>query len=215
MNCHQIIDCSRQTFCDNIVIIGNSSSGSGSAISIGVNHASFQHPDHNNVILIGNSAGSTGGMQEANTIALGAFAAHGGQNTNAIAIGYFAATNGPQGHDSIAIGRSAQNQGGGIRSISIGPQANTSPGEESIAIGYDSQADGSGSIAIGKSADANYNHSIVINATGGLIGATGPSSLFIAPIRTAANANILYYNTSTSEITYNPPTAVPCNVYSL
>ena len=56
MSCNLITDVSSITFCENIVIEGSSTSGSGSAIAIGSNIPTYTHPANNNVIAIGNSA---------------------------------------------------------------------------------------------------------------------------------------------------------------
>jgi hypothetical protein len=96
-----------------------------------------------------------------------------------VAIGKFAG-GGYQGVNSVAIGNKAGNSYQGINSIAIGANA-----------GYTSQA----------------NNSIILNATGANLNQTTANTFTVAPIRndTSNIANVLYYNTTSKEITYAPP----------
>jgi len=163
-------------------------------------------------VAVGAFAGMTG--QGANAVAIGYQAAQGYQGTNSVAIGYQAGFTG-QNANSVAIGYQAGYTGQGTGSIAIGYQAGfqDATGPNSIAIG--TQAGqyglGSNSIAIGNLAGptgAAYNNTIVLNASGtGLSPNTG-SAFYVAPIRNAVEtqmadvSSVLFYNTTTSEITY-------------
>jgi len=74
-----------------------------------------------------------------------------------------------------------------------------------VRVGTDAGAvnQGTNSIAIGaQAAPLNQpNHSIVINATGNTVNAVQANSLYIAPIRAANGTNVLFYDTTTKEIT--------------
>ena len=62
---------------------------------------------------------------------------------------------------------------------------------------------GDNAIAIGDNAAPlnQPSHSTVINATGAPLDALAPSSLYIAPIRSANGTNVLFYNSTTKEVT--------------
>ena len=73
----------------------------------------------------------------------------------------------------------------------------------SIAIGTYAYSNGIQSIGIGSYAYANTGNSIVLNATGGVLSSVN-SGFFVKPIRTDAyNTNIIFYNSSSGELTYN------------
>ena len=106
-----------------------------------------------------------------------------------------------QGTAAVAIGRQAGGQFQGNAAVAIGREA-----------GYESQ--GANSIAIGSFAgqSAQGNNSIILNATGANLNQTTANTFTVAPIRastlnnySADTGNVLYYNTSTHEITAAPP----------
>lgn len=117
---------------------------------------------------------------------------------------------GASGPITIALGKNSAQTVQGTASIAIGEEAaGNLQGSQAIAIGKSSAliSQGNNAIAIGAYAGANNQaaNSIVINATGSALENTTASSLKIAPIRSAAaSAYSLYYDTSTSEITYGP-----------
>jgi hypothetical protein len=87
--------------------------------------------------------------------------------------------------------------------------ANGSQGANAVAVGYQAgnQNQGAQSIAIGTNAGATSQaaNTIILNATGSAVNgvAAQTNSFYVAPIRTAtATSNVLYYNTTTKEITY-------------
>ena len=106
-----------------------------------------------------------------------------------------------QGTAAVAIGYQAGGQFQGNAAVAIGREA-----------GYESQ--GANSIAIGSFAgqSAQGNNSIILNATGANLNQTTANTFTVAPIRastlnnySADTGNVLYYNTSTHEITAAPP----------
>ena len=167
MSCNNITDVSSITFCENIIIEGGGTSGSGSAIAIGSNIPAYTHPANNNIIAIGNSAlgAATIGDISDNHIAIGAFAGHNGQSPGAIAIGYFASHSTGQAQNAIAIGNfcaATTTAGGGEAAISIGYIANdggapiAGPGDHAIGLGVDTHAHGTHSICIGRRAISDF-----------------------------------------------------------
>jgi len=215
MSCNNITDVSSITFCENIVIEGSSTSGSGSAIAIGSNIPTYTHPANNNVIAIGNSAlgAATIGDISDNHIAIGAFAGNNGQSQGAIAIGYFASHSTGQAQNAIAIGNfcaATTTAGGGEAAISIGYIANdggapiAGPGDHAIGLGVDTHAHGTHSICIGRRSISDFSRCIVINAQStGPLEAPQADTLTIKPIRQDICGNILYYDNDSGEITWD------------
>ena len=167
--------------------------------------------------LAGNNAQSTFG------IAIGRNAGSNIQGTDSIAIGRFAA-NSSQGANSIAIGPSAGTVSQGAQAIAIGHAAGAnSQSNWAVAIGYNSAtlgAQGVGAVTIGSYAGSldpgDYsigigyfagrniigNNSILLNATGANLDIAAANSFVVKPIRNASAGNILYYDQSSGEITY-------------
>ena len=151
-------------------------------------------------------------------IAIGGGAGNSAQGTGSVAIGYQAGFTG-QNPYTVAIGYQAGFTGHGTGSIAIGYQAGyaDAPGPNSIAIG--TQAGqyglGSNSIAIGNLAGptgVGYNNNIILNANGSALNPNTGSALYVAPVRNTLSSNTysldvsntLFYNPTTSEITYAP-----------
>ena len=214
-----------------IISLGANSSNSGNvfAIAIGANAGAITQ--RINAVAMGAFAG--GNNQGGNSVAIGRAAGFYNQNSNAVAIGYLAgnssqgdgsiaigraAGNSSQASNCIAIGRSAGNLMQGIQAIAIGQNAgNNSQGNQSLAIGAyaGNNNQGANSVAIGSYAGnpVMVANAVCINGTSADLGAPN-SGFFIAPIRNdnANVANVLYYNTSTAEVTYAP--AANVNPYS-
>jgi hypothetical protein len=209
-----------------IISLGANSSNSGNvfAIAIGANAGAITQ--RVNAVAIGAFAG--GNNQLGNSVAIGRAAGFYNQSANAVAIGFLAgnsyqsegaiaigraAGNSNQASNCIAIGRSAGNLTQGIQAIAIGQNAgNNSQGNQSLAIGAyaGNNNQGANSVAIGSYAGnpLMVANSICINGTAADLSAPN-SGFFIAPIRNdnANAANVLYYNTSTKEVTYAPSSA--------
>lgn len=129
-------------------------------------------------VAIGRYAGDI--TQGANAVAIGNSAGYTGQVAGAVAIGWQTGET-TQGNSAVAIGNSAGRTSQGASAVAIGLYA-----------GYTDQA-------------AN---TIILNASGSAVNGVfaQTDSFYVAPIRTDATpANILYYNTSTKEVTYGTP----------
>jgi hypothetical protein len=148
-------------------------------------------------IAIGNNAGNNG--QLINGVAIGALAGHSDQGNNSVAIGTFAGET-TQGGSAIALGNSAGRDNQGANSIAIGVSAGAGT----------TSGLGTNSIAIGTNAGlvSQVSNSICLNASGSPI-SPAQAGCFINPIRAGAGggtfspalpANVLYYDTATSEI---------------
>ena len=142
-------------------------------------------------------------------ISIGQYAGSSGQGAFAVAIG---GTSGQtnQGANAVAIGNSAGADGQGTGAVGIGIEAGfTEQGSYAVAIGSGAgeTIQGANAIAIGYGAGNSQQpaNTIILNATGSNINgvASQTNSFYVAPIRTDATpGNILYYNTSTNEVTY-------------
>lgn len=78
---------------------------------------------------------------------------------------------------------------GGPTTLALGEFAGTSQGAYAIALGA----------AAGKTTQAA--NSIILNASGVELNA-GTASLYVSPVRSSTSTQVLYYNTSTKEVTY-------------
>jgi hypothetical protein len=117
---------------------------------------------------------------------------------NGVALGYYAGIS-AQRDGAIAIGPNAGQTNQGLEAIAIGPFAgNENQGSRAIAIGA------------GAGFNSQFENSIVINATNFVV--DGPQSgLYIAPIRNVEGNRILFYDSSTKEITHGNPNAFTFN----
>jgi hypothetical protein len=135
-------------------------------------------------------------------VAFGQLAGNSSQGGYAVAIGYGAGQT-TQGSTAIAIGSGAGNSTQGFASIGIG-----------YAAGYLQQ--GQYAVAIGSQAGYIYqaNNSIILNATGAALDQTTANTFTVAPIRNdvANTGQVVFYNTSSKEITYGNTISVGGNV---
>jgi hypothetical protein len=132
--------------------------------------------------------------------------------TGTVTIGANAGTS-PRGSGSVAIGSQAGQARQGGQAIAIGQSAGISTQSVSaVAIGYLAGAYGQGinAIAIGNNAGLNFqsSYSIALNATGFPLSPAKPG-LFITPIDQDTTAPLMmYYNSSTSEVTWGELTRI-------
>ena len=214
--------------CNSIAIGANAGFSGEKFGAIGIGSGAGFNNQGTNAIAIGFGAGNSN--QGTNSIAIGSNAGLNNQGTNAIAIGNSAGvtaqkSNGVaignnsgfnnQGTDSIAIGNSAGNIRQGSNSIAFGLNAGGfDQSNNAIAIGTlaGQNNQGANSIAIGNNAGSTNQspNSIVLNASGTGINPS-TQSLYVAPIRELSGTNILYYNTTSKEITYS----IPQNPFSI
>jgi hypothetical protein len=144
------------------------------------------------------------------SVAIGHFSAFVNQGGLSVAAGNFAGFD-TQGSGSVAIGSGAGSNTQSPTAVAVGFNAgNDTQGQNAVAIGTQAGfiSQGTNSIAIGFNAGLSNQHirSIILNATGSTLNSNGTDRFFVAPIRNAASVNTLYYNTSTSEITYDSST---------
>jgi hypothetical protein len=140
----------------------------------------------------------------ASTIALGLNSNSAGQG---VSIGYATGGINP-GDDAIAIGDGAGGNNQGSQGIAIGVVAGRIyQGTNAVSLGtyagYDHQ--GTDAIAIGFGAGTlnQPNNSIIINATGANYNGSDANAFYVKPIRNNNTSNLLFYNNSTGEITYD------------
>jgi hypothetical protein len=158
------------------------------------------------------------GSQGDNSVAIGTQAGQVQQGQFAVAIGDNAGNN-AQGTDAVAIGASAglNTQGAGAVAFGQGT-GETSQGVDAVALGKAAGQvnQGINSIAIGRSAGLTdqANNSIILNATGAALDQTTANTFTVAPIRNdVANvAEILFYNTTSKEVTYGNVISVAGNI---
>jgi len=157
-----------------------------------------------NIIALGNGAGISQGTW---SVAVGYQAGTSNQGNYATAIGPYAGRYN-QGDYTTALGQAAGLQSQGTGAISIGQAGYESQGQYAIAIGSGAgdTMQGNNAIAIGYQAGGDHQtaNSIILNASGAPLETIGVAGLFINPVRNSltSNANIVFFNTSTKELTY-------------
>jgi hypothetical protein len=161
--------------------------------------------DFGNTIAIGYNSATV--SQGGGAVAIGSTAGNISQGIGAVAVGEAAGTS-SQGTEGIAIGKTAGEQSQGAYSIAIGSAAAYYQQRTgAIAIGTSAGAlqQGNHAIAIGTGAGSALqgNNSIILNATGSALEQTTDNTFTVKPIRNASGSNVLYYNATTGEITYD------------
>jgi hypothetical protein len=140
-----------------------------------------------------------------NSVAIGAYSGYTDQKSNSIAIGAYSGYQDKRPY-TISIGVESGKQTQRIGSISIGSFAGqTNQSNYAISLGYEAgqTTQGSYAIAIGTQAGqiGQPANSIILNASGSALNGSA-AGLFVDPIRSVSNANVLTYDTATKEITY-------------
>ena len=168
--------------------------------------------------LISATGNITGGNISTSVITLTNGAVIKDTASDAVAFGQ-GAGNSSQGGYAVAIGYSAGQTTQGLTAIAIGSGAgNSSQGFASIGIGYSAGylQQGQYAVAIGSQAGYIYqaNNSIILNATGAALDQTTANTFTVAPIRNdvANTGQVVFYNTSSKEITYGNTISVAGNV---
>jgi hypothetical protein len=168
------------------------------AVAIGKFSANSSQGEY--AVAVGPNAGFEN--QSSNAVSIGSTAGASSQGINSVAIGVGAAYN-TQGNSAVAVGNSAGYLLQGINSVSIGNQA-----------GFAFQ--GVNSIAIGRLAGntSQGNNSIILNATGAVLDQTTANTFTVSPVRNdVANiAEVMFYNTTSKEITYGNVISVAGNI---
>jgi hypothetical protein len=170
----------------------------------------------NGAVAIGPATATT--SQGDNAVAIGDSAGEVSQGEIAVAIGYQAGQT-IQGNAAVAVGAGAGAGTQGVQAVAIGTDAGaTTQANRAVAIGYlaGSIAQGTAAVAIGYYAgELNQgNNSIIINATDTSLQQTTANTFTVAPVRNdVANvAEILFYNTTSKEITYGNVISVAGNI---
>lgn len=173
----------------------------------------------NYAVAIGYQSGRTNQME--NSTALGTWAGYQNQGSNAVAVG-IAAGYQNQGSVAVAMGDSAGATSQGQYAVGLGFVAGgTNQGQSAVAVGYNAGNtnqgqravavgvgagkinQGQNSIAIGASAGETGQpaNSIVLNATNTTLSGVA-NGFVVKPVRSATASSVLYYDTSSNEITY-------------
>ena len=151
-------------------------------------------------IAFGQGAGQI--SQDTYAVAIGTQAGYTTQNVAAVAVGPSAGqTN--QGPSAVAIGSGAGVTDQSGLAVAIGQLAgSTTQGVAAVAIGS----------GAGRTSQGNY--SIILNATGANLNATTANTFTVAPVRNdVANvAQVMFYNTTSKEITYGNTISVAGNI---
>ena len=178
--------------------IGYNSGSTTDTYSVGIGDAAGLNPGYY-AIAIGLNAGNT---QGGGAVAVGAYAGGIAQSDQAVAIGISAGAN-TQGQNSVAVGPNSGNQNQGNAAVAIGDNAGQI-------------AQGVSAVAIGAYAGQNSqaNNSIILNATGANLEQVTANTFTVAPVRNdvANTGQVVFYNTSSKEITYGNTISVSGNI---
>jgi len=178
-------------------------------LSVAIGYQTGQNDQQGTATAVGMWAGQN--SQGNNTVAMGYNAAVYSQGDQGIALGYYAGWS-SQGPSSIAIGESAGQTSQGTAAVAIGRLSGTdNQGPYTVAIGYQAgyQSQSANSVVIGTNAGYLNTpaNTIVISGDGSNL---SPASwgTFLNPIKPDTSpSNILYYNTTTKEVTYGAAAA--------
>ena len=200
----------RQGQASNAVAIGASAGyASQGAAAVAVGYQAGLSSQGTNSVAIGVYAANI--SQGSSSVAVGGEAGQSAQGVNSVAVGVAAGAKG-QGTAATALGWTAGQYTQGSYAVALGSgAAYTNQGNGAIAIGADTSAinQGTYSIAIGSGAgfgNIQANNSIILDATGTGATAASNAGLYITPVRndTGNTTNVVYYNTTTKELTYGP-----------
>jgi hypothetical protein len=154
------------------------------------------------------------------SVAFGTLAGSNAQGEIAVAIGFGAGSN-TQGNSAVAIGAGAGTNTQGVQAVAIGTDSGSlTQGNRAVAIGLGagSTNQGASAVAVGYQAGqtSQANNSIIINATDSALNQTTANTFTVAPIRNdVANiAQVMFYNTTSKEVTYGNTISVAGNITS-
>jgi hypothetical protein len=153
-----------------------------------------------------------------NAVAFGSGAGETTQGTYAVAVGTQAGS-ATQGAAAVAVGLQAGQDGQGGGAVAIGAGAGLiDQNGSAVAIGYAAGETTQGvyAVAIGASAGRTLqgNYSIILNATGANLNQTTANTFTVSPVRNDVSnvAQVVFYNTTSKEITYGNTISVAGNV---
>ena len=186
----------------------------GDAVSFGVNAGMISQGNFS--VAIGYLAGED--TQGIRAVAIGQYAGDTSQGADAVAIGSQAGE-GSQGVYAVGIGYKAGEQSQSQNAVAIGYEAGEiTQGDSAVAIGYEAGQTNQGvqAVAIGVQAGktSQGNNSIIINATNAALNQTTANTFTVAPVRndTSNVAEVMFYNTTSNEITYGNTINVSGNI---
>jgi hypothetical protein len=149
------------------------------------------------------NANVTSYFQSLTSLALGSGAGATAQGVGSVALGVNAGND--QGYYAVAIGIGSGRVAQSDSAVAVGGEAGwVSQGINSVAVGY-------------RAGTTNQaNSSIILNATGANLNATTANTFTVAPVRndvTTANvAQVMFYNTTSKEITYGNTISIAGNL---
>jgi hypothetical protein len=194
-------------------LAGSSTQGT-SAVAVG--QGAGQASQGSYAVAIGANAGNT--SQGAYAVAIGVDAGKTNQGINSVAVGINAG-NTSQGIYATAVGAFAGYENQGNTAVAIGQNTGVyTQGEHAVAVGLQAgfSSQGISAIAIGHLAGytSQGNNSIILNATGSALDQTTANTFTVAPVRNdVANvAQVMFYNTTSKEITYGNVISVAGNI---
>ena len=187
------------------IAIGENSITNG-AISAGLGYGTFTNGA--NAVAIATNANANG----VSSIAIGGDSKAAGNFS--ISIGAQAGGSTAGGQGTISIGEAAGYVSQGANSIAIGRNAGEqSQNAFSIALGYKAGVNNQGANAVAIGTNAGFlnqaNNTIILNATGANLNQTTANTFTVKPVRNANTANVMFYNSSTGEITYDISSNIP------
>jgi hypothetical protein len=112
------------------------------------------------------------------------------------------------GNSKVHLGTNAGQSNQGANAVALGSEAGrTTQGANAVALGSEAgkTTQGANAVAIGYRAGSSSQpaNSIVINASGSALNGTDASACYVKPIRNLQSSQILTYDPSSCEITYN------------
>jgi hypothetical protein len=149
------------------------------------------------------NANVTSYFQSLTSLALGSGAGATTQGVGSVALGVNAGND--QGYYAVAIGIGSGRVAQSDSAVAVGGEAGwVSQGINSVAVGY-------------RAGTTNQaNSSIILNATGANLNATTANTFTVAPVRndvsTANVAQVMFYNTTSKEITYGNTISIAGNI---
>jgi hypothetical protein len=149
------------------------------------------------------NANVTSYFQSLTSLALGSGAGATAQGVGSVALGVNAGND--QGYYAVAIGIGSGRVAQSDSAVAVGGEAGwVSQGINSVAVGY-------------RAGTTNQaNSSIILNATGANLNATTANTFTVAPVRndvsTSNVGQVLFYNTTSKEITYGNTISIAGNL---
>jgi hypothetical protein len=186
---------------------GNDFQGEG---AVAVGNEAGEQSQGNYSVAVGYQAGFA--LQDTLSVAVGPLSGENSQSSKCVAVGNKAGQN-AQSIGAVAVGFTAGSFQQSQSAVAIGSGAGTDrQGEFAIAIGTNAGEglQGANSIAIGKGAGESGQpaNSIILNASGSGLNPSTASALYVSPVRANLTGNVLYYDTTSKEVSFGSNQAV-------